>query len=166
MKRKMYFFFGSGHPLSNWYMRDFVVKGIKFCCNEQFMMYCKAMLFKDYEIAAKIMATMSPWNHKSLGRQVKGFNGAIWEQKREHYVFVGALAKFDQNPDIGDVLLATDDMELVEAAPNDPIWGVGLDEHSPAIHHKKLWRGLNLLGLVLEDVREALRELRRSRATI
>lgn len=161
-EREMYFFFGAGHPLSNWFMRDFIVKNIKFCCNEQFMMYCKAMLFQDYEIAEKIMATLSPWEHKSLGRQVRRFKGEIWNEKRVPYVRTGALAKFRQNEDICQVLLDTYGKELVEAAKNDRIWGVGLDEHSPAIKHRKLWLGLNLLGTTLEEVREIIYQERHS----
>lgn len=161
-QREMYFFFGSGHPFSNWYMRDFMVKGIRFCCNEQVMMYSKAILFGDHETARKIMATSSPWNHKSLGRQVKGFKGDVWNEKRVSIVRAGALAKFRQHEDICQILLDTRGKELVEAAPNDRIWGVGLDEHSPAIKHRKLWLGLNLLGQLLEEVREIIYEERLS----
>lgn len=154
----MYFFFGRENPLSNWHQSTFYVKGVKFCCNEQFMMYCKAKLFEDHATAARILATSEPAEHKALGRQVKGFVEKIWESKRAHYVFVGALAKFQQNPDISRVLLDTWGLELVEAAKYDKIWGIGLSIDDPAIFNRTNWRGMNLLGTTLERVRDALKE--------
>lgn len=155
---QFYFFFRSTHPLSNWYLRDFVVKGIKFNCNEQFLMFCKAKLFGDEEIAAKILLATDPKDQKALGRLVKGFKGEIWVTKREQYDYIGALHKFQQNPDLAEFLLATGDLELVEASPYDRIWGVGLDAQSPAILHRRLWRGLNLHGKQTQRVRDTLRQ--------
>ena len=43
--------------LSNWYLRDFVIKGKKYCCVEQYMMEQKALLFGYTETASRIMAT-------------------------------------------------------------------------------------------------------------
>ena len=40
--------------LSNWYLSEFTVDGIKFSSMEQYMMYEKAMLFHDQEAAEKI----------------------------------------------------------------------------------------------------------------
>lgn len=41
--------------LSNWYMSEFTVDGIKFLSMEQYMMYEKELLFQDQETAAKIL---------------------------------------------------------------------------------------------------------------
>jgi ribA/ribD-fused uncharacterized protein len=71
------FFFRKESPFSNWYPATFTVKGITFCCVEQFMMYCKARLFGDLETAAKIMGTLDPSRHKVLGREVRGFNQEV-----------------------------------------------------------------------------------------
>lgn len=157
-KENMYLFYGAHDPLSNWHMRQFTVKHMTFCCMEQAMMYCKAMLFGDLEIAGKIMATVHPARMKALGRQVRKFNGAIWEAKREDYVYICKLAQFRQNPDMADFLIATGTKMLVEASPTDNIWGAGLDAGSPAIWHPKLWLGLNLLGKVCERVRDTLNQ--------
>lgn len=155
----MYLFFSGEDPLSNFYIRDFVVKGITFRHSEQFLMYCKAMLFNDLEIAAKILKAVEPLECKRLGRQVRGFNQGIWVTKREHYDYMGNLHKFQQHPDIADFLLNTGDLELVEASKYDTIWGVGLDEWSPAILHKRLWLGLNLHGKAIMRVRDELRRI-------
>lgn len=157
---EMTFFWGADNPLSNWYQAPFSVKGVRFCNNEQFMMYCKAKLFGDDECATKILSAKAPKEHKVLGRAVRGFVDAIWNEKCEHYVYVGSLAKFQQNPILADFLLETHGTELVEASPYDRIWGVGLSASDPRINDKKLWRGENKLGNVQMQVRNEILALR------
>lgn len=53
-------------------------------------------------------------------------------------------------------LLATGTDIIVEASPVDPIWGVGLAETDSEIKNPLLWKGENLLGFSLMDVREQL----------
>ena len=42
--------------LSNWYLSDFEWGGIQYSSMEQYMMYQKAVLFRDHEIAQQILA--------------------------------------------------------------------------------------------------------------
>lgn len=154
----MYLFFSGEDPLSNFFIRDFVVKGIRFRHNEQFLMFCKAKLFNDEEHAQKIMKAVEPIDCKYLGRAVRGFDQSRWVEKREHYDYMGGLHKFQQNPDLADFLLNTGELELVEASKHDRIWGVGLDENSPAILHRKCWLGLNLHGYAMMHVRDTLQQ--------
>ena len=154
----MTFFFGAENPLSNWHPALFVVNDVRFSNNEQFMMYCKAKLFGDEETASKILKATTPREHKALGRQVRGFDEAKWNEKRELYVRKGCYAKFSQNPEMLTFLLGTEGTELVEASPYDRIWGVGLAANNPAIHDKSKWLGLNLLGNCLMQVRTQLLE--------
>jgi len=71
-------------------------------------------------------------------------------------VYEGCLAKFQQNPDAAKVLLATVGLEIVEASPYDKVWGIGMSANDPRAINKSQWQGDNLLGLVLEKVREQL----------
>ena len=59
--------------------------------------------------------------------------------------------------DLGATLLATGDKTMVEASPYDRIWGVGLRADDSRVHDRERWRGLNLLGEALMQVREQLR---------
>lgn len=57
--------------LSNWYLSDFSIDGIKFSSMEQYMMYQKASCFHDEEIANKILHTDNVARIKQMGRAVK-----------------------------------------------------------------------------------------------
>lgn len=150
------FFFRPECPFSQWYPSPFTVDGRAFGCAEQFMMHGKALLFDDAEVAAEILATPSPREHKALGRKVRGFDDGVWKQKREEIVAAGSRAKFTQNPELRSLLLDTRGTTLVEASPYDRIWGVGLSAENPLIDDPANWRGKNLLGKILTRLRDEL----------
>lgn len=152
------FFFGAQDPLSNWHPARFVVKTVPFGCAEQYMMYAKACLFGDREVAAQILAAPTPKEQKQLGRKVCGYDEAIWAARRERIVFAGLLEKFRQNPRLDRCLLATGTTMLAEASPYDRIWGIGLSVNDPRISAPSFWPGQNLLGKVLMEVRSVLRD--------
>lgn len=149
-------FWGSESPFSQWHPSRFEVNGEHFSCAEQYMMYGKARLFGDMEVAARILEASGPRRHKALGRQVRGFQQELWERARERIVYEGNHAKFTQNPPLLAALEATVGTRLVEASPTDRIWGVGLTEDDPRILTPSTWCGLNLLGQVLTRLREDL----------
>lgn len=122
------------------------------------MMAKKAELFGDKEMAVKIVAAKSPAEAKDLGRQVKNFNEAIWNEKRFEIVVEGNFHKFNQNEDLKAFLLDTKKRVLVEASPVDKIWGIGLTAESDKAENPLLWNGLNLLGFALMEVRDQLRD--------
>ena len=45
---------------------------------------------------------------------------------------------------------------LVEASPDDRIWGIGLAADNLNINNPHLWQGTNLLGSALMEVRSLL----------
>jgi ribA/ribD-fused uncharacterized protein len=120
------------------------------------MMWRKALLFNDAEMTAAILNETNPGRVKALGRKVKNFDAAKWNAVAKACVRDGVLLKFAQNDDILSVLLATGDKELVEASPNDAIWGIGLTADAAERTPRENW-GTNWLGQVLMEVREILR---------
>ena len=153
-KTHIYFW---GSIYSQWAKTSFVEENIKFSTAEQYMMYHKALLFNDNEIANKILKTNNPKEQKRLGRLVSGFNEGLWNEKKLNIVISGNLLKFSQNNKLKEELLRTDKV-LVEGSPYDKIWGVGLKYSDPKILNEKNWRGENLLGKALMVVRDKLRE--------
>ncbi|QYY33736.1 NADAR family protein (plasmid) [Cupriavidus pinatubonensis] len=149
-------FFQGTSPFSNWHKAAFVVDGKKFNCVEQYLMYAKATLFSDDDTVGSILSTPDPRQQKALGRQVSGFVESVWIENRVSIARTGVLAKFSQNPHLREALLGTAGTELVEASPYDKIWGVGLPATDPRINDRSQWRGENLLGKILTEVREHL----------
>lgn len=58
-----------------------------------------------------------------------------------------------------EFLLSTGNKILVEASPLDTIWGVGFDEENLNIYNPTMWRGKNILGFALMEVRDELRRV-------
>jgi ribA/ribD-fused uncharacterized protein len=197
------FFWHSPSPFSQWHPAKFTVKDTTFSSTEQFMMYCKAKLFKDEEIAQQILDINFEENHlrdengtilderfgllgtflagdvskeeilknkdlkqewdgyqkkvKALGRKVKNYDEATWVKHRVSYVAKGNFEKFTQNEDIKQELLKTDGTILSEANFYDKIWAIGIKESDANATSPSKWKGLNLLGKILTNLREKLK---------
>jgi ribA/ribD-fused uncharacterized protein len=141
---------------SQWWPVTFVIDNILYHSAEQYMMAEKAALFADNEIREKILTITDPAEIKESGRMVKGFNEIIWKENRENIVFLGNLAKFQQNQLLKEFLLSTKEKVLVEASPYDTIWGIGLKESDSFVNNPAQWKGINLLGFILMDIRSLL----------
>lgn len=156
MEEQFTFFYRTAHPFSQWYECNYEIDGIHFNTAEQCMMYGKAMLFGDVEIAQKVLTVKHPRDQKALGRQVKNFIPEVWEREAKNIVYKANYAKFTQNENLKKFLLDTKGTTLVEASPTDVIWGIGMDENDPKRFDRSEWRGTNWLGEVLTQLREDL----------
>ncbi|GAA2111121.1 hypothetical protein GCM10009802_08620 [Streptomyces synnematoformans] len=116
-------------------------------------MAAKARLFGDAAAAERIVAARHPGEAKAEGRKVRGFDEAVWEAHRYDLVVRGNAAKFGQHEDLGAYLRGTGDRVLVEASPVDRVWGIGMAATDDHVEDPEPWRGLNLLGFALMDVR-------------
>lgn len=143
--------------LSNWYPCNFKVDTLVFSSLEQYMMYKKAMCFNDLDTASKIMNTNDCRIIKELGRQVKNYDDTYWNGIRQIVVYEGLYAKFNQNKDLKEKLLATNDALLVECAINDRIWANGIAITDNKRFDINNWTGKNLLGYTLMMVRTRLK---------
>lgn len=162
---KYLFFWGHRPPpgggvgkgcLSQWWPCTFVVEGQRFASAEHYMMWRKALLFDDVDVASRVLAASSPGEAKALGREVSGYSEEKWVSSRLEIVIEGNLAKFGQDPALRDFLLGTGSRVLVEASPLDRVWGIGLTADDPRALDPASWLGLNLLGEALMEVRSRL----------
>lgn len=120
------------------------------------MMWRKAVLFGDSETAERILTADHPREAKTLGRQVADFDQKSWESVCFDIVVTGNLAKFSQNAQLRDYLSSTGDQTLAEASPVDRVWGIGLAIDDERVRNPSQWRGLNLLGFAVMEVRTML----------
>jgi len=142
---------------SQWWLCDFNDDGIDFCCAEQYMMYHKALAFSDEEYAKKILGSRDQKEIKGFGRKIRNFDEAVWNDVKSGIVIKGNMLKFSQNPKLKEFLISTGDKILVEASPYDKIWGIGMEASAAGITDPGKWKGENLLGFALMEVRDMLR---------
>ncbi len=143
---------------SQWWESSFLVEGIEYKSAEHWMMAKKAELFNDKENLKQIIQCKTPAEAKKLGREVRNYNDTIWLEKRFDIVKNGNHHKFSQNKDLLEFLLNTNERIIVEASPVDPIWGIGMASDDKDINNPEKWKGLNLLGFALMEVRDELRK--------
>lgn len=168
-KNLEYIYFWGHHPkkdgsitkscFSQWWESSFNVGHIKYLFMKQYMMAEKAKLFGDKEIEEKIMSSNSPKEIKALGRKVRDFDEEIWNNIKYSIVINGNYNKFMQNEKLKAFLLSTEDKILVEASPYDNVWGIQMSEDDVEIKNPELWRGENLLGFALMEVRNEIRRI-------
>ena len=159
MSQKFTFFWHSNSPFSNWYISPFVHHGITYNCSEQYMMYQKAILFKDFEVAEMILEQTLPKKQKFLGRMVRDYDDSIWMKECLHTMNLGLKSKFTQNEFCLKSLLDTGDTIIAEASPYDKIWGNGMTITETLKTPIELWKGTNRLGLAIMKVRNTLRTM-------
>lgn len=145
--------------MGQWQPSDFQVDTDSYSCTEQYMMAEKARLFEDEAVLLEIMNTSDPKAMKALGKKVKNFEQEVWNKAKYSIVLNGNYHKFNQNEEMRKYLLATEDKILVEASPLDTIWGIGLSENNEKANNPNTWRGQNLLGFALMEVRDDLRKV-------
>ncbi|CAN3980553.1 NADAR family protein [Kitasatospora purpeofusca] len=153
--------FGPG-VLSQWWPdHPFTVDGVEYRTAEHWMMAGKARMFDDSRTLAQILAAPSAGEAKKLGRQVRGFDDAVWRAGRFELVVTGNVAKFGAHAGLRAYLLSTARRVLVEASPLDRIWGIGLGAENERAERPAEWRGENLLGFALMEARARLAQAER-----
>jgi len=143
---------------SQWYESPFKVNGVNYKTSEHWMMSQKALLFDNLDIHKQIIESNKPGSAKEFGRKVTGFDEKIWTAHRSKIVIMGNIHKFNQNRELGEYLINTQNRIIVEASPVDRIWGIGLTKESNDARNVYAWRGLNLLGFALMEARDFLKD--------
>ncbi len=127
--------------LSNFYERPVTYDGLTYRNSEAAFQAQKCQLISE-KVA---FTTMNPRQAKKAGRSVK--LRPDWETVKVDKMYHIVLAKFEQNPDLMNLLLNTGDVYLEEGNTwGDTTWGT-VNGH-----------GQNLLGKILMDVRKELGE--------
>jgi len=143
---------------SNWYKAEFTYARRRFSSVEQYMMYHKALMFREYDLAKRIMNTEDTAKIKRLGRsKMEHFDADLWDRTSKQIVKRGVRAKFEQNEELRRKLLQTGFSAIAECSRNDKKWGIGVAITDEKRYDISKWRGQNLLGQILMEVRDELR---------
>ena len=130
--------------------------GKTYNCSEQFIAETCALFAKDEGPAKLITAESDPVRQKGLMRRINNLNVDLWHEKCEELCFPGVLEKFIQNEAAKNVLMNTGQRVLVEAAPFDAEWGIGLGLTDPQVLNINAWAGKNHQGNILMKIRTKL----------
>ncbi|QHT66016.1 NADAR family protein [Rhodocytophaga rosea] len=139
---------------SQWWPAPFIVDNITYKTAEHYMMAEKARLFGNEQLVTQIIDSQSPAEAKKLGRMISNFDEASWNSNKYQIVCEANYYKFSQHPDLKTFLLNTGNRILVEASPVDTIWGIGMAKTDENIYNPVCWKGENLLGFALMEVRD------------
>jgi len=129
--------------LSNFYRVSIFLKGKRWPTSEHFF---QAQKFSGTEHEEEVRMCKTPRQAADKGRSRKLPLRSDWESVKDQLMREVVQAKFTQHEDLKAILLGTGDALLVEHTANDSYWGDGGDGS-----------GRNMLGLILMEVREALR---------
>jgi ribA/ribD-fused uncharacterized protein len=134
---------------SQWFDAGFKLENV-------YMMAEKARTFGDTKALEQVLASSSPEEVKKIGRRVKNFDADVWSERSLEVVLQGNIAKFSQNRRLGKWLQATGSSVLIEASPEDALWGIGLHRDDARAKDPAVWPGKNLLGFAIMTVRDQL----------
>ena len=164
-----YAYFYKDVPLSNWWDSVPAIEfdGHTFNASESIFMYLKAKHFKDEETAAKIVKADNKtydqpkkrWaSVKSLGKKVKNFDDKKWAGPNRIAMATALKQKAIYDKEFKRVLLDPQyaGMTFVEASPKDRIWGIGISATTALKEGVSAWKGHNLLGRALTELRDEL----------
>jgi ribA/ribD-fused uncharacterized protein len=108
--------------------------------------YFQAQKFEDKADQEEVRRAKTPMLAAQLGRDRRRKLRRNWESIKVQVMRDALRAKFTQHDDLRTLLLETGDARLVEHTENDDYWGDGGDG-----------RGKNMLGRLLQDLRDELR---------
>ena len=137
--------FRKEHPkygcFSNFHYSPINMEGEVYDTVEHFYQAMKAKTIEEHEF---IREATTPHEARKRGKNCELRDG--WEEMKENIMRDAVLTKFTQHEDLKEILLSTEDEELIEWAPWDKYWG-----------KNDSGQGQNRLGAILMETREKLK---------
>jgi len=149
-------FFTRECKLSNFHNSKFTIDGRSYSNVEQRLSEQKALLFGADDVAHKVMEMSEAIDMKRSAKMIKNYNDFTWKKQVNDILQTALVAKFTQNEDMKAALLSTGDTVLGEASPTDTFFGIGISLSNPKAMNQRKWRGDNLLGKTLMQIRTSL----------
>jgi ribA/ribD-fused uncharacterized protein len=151
-------FYGRNSVFSNFYSTNFTIEGITYNSCEQYHQYKKALRAGENDLAVRILETDDPTVQYKIGKRLL-INDDHWKNVVSKQVLQAAVkAKFEQNQDLKNLLLSTQNKMLAECNQFDKVWGTGLKLNSAEALDRTKWQGENALGNILITVRDDLKK--------
>lgn len=142
--------------LSPWYIHPLKISGQVYQCVGHYIIAEKARLFSDEKLRHKILQESDFQLLTQLSTQVQNFEAYVWEKYQYIIALNGNYIKFSQNSDFAKVLSDTGNAVLIQTGTNDTVWGIGMEKDDLDAKDPFYWKGTNLYGFALMQVRDLL----------
>ncbi len=142
--------------LSNWHLSKFKLHNFTYFCMAQYMMERKANLAGNQELCDVIKKAQSQKSLEEIDTDLIKCSKNINERNMYSIMVEGNKAKFKQNHNLKKLLLATNDKILISTNPYNKIWGIAVHQSNTDITNPKNWKGDNLTGFAIMEVRRSL----------
>lgn len=133
------------YVFSNFYPAPFTdISGKLWSTSEH---YYQAKKFHEIELREKVRNCDGPMAAARFARNESLPLRDDWEEIKEMVMYNALIYKFDQHEDLKNILLKTNNVDIVEDSPIDYYWGCGKDR-----------TGRNRLGVLLMRLRHEIRQ--------
>jgi len=126
--------------------------------SEKAIMLCKAAASGDMNTYRMIAKAERPQDAKHLASRngpLRGFDQDLWSRIDCSVAFQVVFQKFSKTPELKNILLKYEGL-YAEMTSNDVNWGTGIDRRDPLKTDPSKWKGDNMLGWALTEVRALL----------
>ncbi len=133
------------------------IRSATYHCAKQALAAELAKTFKDDEKFRVIMSAETPDEVSYQMDDVKA-SEQEWAEATKRILYEVQSAKFRQYPELQERLLATQNATLGAYQPNDTLLGIGISLDHLHAKNPIHWKGQNLLGTVLMEIRSTLKK--------
>jgi ribA/ribD-fused uncharacterized protein len=144
---------GEFRNFSNLSLHKITIDGKDYPSVEHYYQAKKAEKFDESEVE-KIMKAKTTKAVKAIGKKIKNFNQEEWDKIKYGIMQEGIKAKFVQHPELRKQLQETGDRKIGYADARNVFWGIGSSEGIEKSKHPEKWRGKNMIGHILMELRE------------
>ena len=135
----------------------FEVGGIMYHSIAQWVAAAKATFFGDFAARSAILHCNDPHECMDLAKSIESLAEHAWIVNRRRLCIMGNVAKCNQYPDLKQMLVDTHGSHILEVNAQDPLWGTCPSQPTLGAPNYFSWKGENLHGFILMDVREYFR---------
>ena len=117
----------------------------------------KAILFRHYITAKKILNATTALEYKMLSKEIDNYDWSTWEQCTKDRCKLGICQKFAQNSALKDILIHCTRAKTIVKSTSDSFWGSGVPLHRNDCLNPRQWISRGIMSEILMELRDELR---------
>ena len=146
-------FHGELSPFSNFQPSPFTINNHIYHSTKQCIQYQKCLMFGDSYTANLILRSKNALEAKRLSYKITRVDHMRWKSDGFDKCIIGIKEKFNQNPLLKSMLVATKPKLLVEASTNR-LRGTGMGLRDTNVLNHTHWSGHGWLSKMLHQIRD------------